>query len=161
MYVCRICTAAWTLGWRMALVFDADDKLKAATDEGVPPVRAARSLGPIAKHLSNTTRTTNMTANSPIEVGVEVKPERLVPLDTWVDENARKLSIWKHGSPFLIAPQGMGKWVKRHEAGLAKRVAVIRVGNAWRIVEPAFKPVLIEILTEERNWKNQRKASRK
>lgn len=89
---------------------------------------------------------------------IDVEPERLVPLNTWVHENARNRSIWKHGSPHLTEPEGMGKWLKRHEARLIERGAVMRLGKAWRIVEPAFKPFLFEILTEERNRASKRKA---
>lgn len=84
-------------------------------------------------------------------------PDRLVPLDTWVGENSRNRSIWRHGSPHLMAPDGMGKWLKRHEARLTERGAVMRIGKAWRIVEPAFKPVMFSILTEERDKANRNK----
>ncbi len=86
----------------------------------------------------------------PAAIPIDGTPDRLVPLDTWISENARSRSIWRHGSPHLMAPDGMGKWLKRHEVRLTKRGAVMRIGNAWRIIEPAFKPVMFEILTEER-----------
>lgn len=76
--------------------------------------------------------------------------DRLVPLENWINENAHHRSIWQHGSPHLIEPAGMGKWLKRHEARLTDQGALIRLGKAWRIVEPAFKPAMFEILTEER-----------
>jgi hypothetical protein len=76
--------------------------------------------------------------------------DRLVPLDTWVHENARNRSIWLHGSPHLTEPAGLGKWLKRHEAKLTQRGAVMRIGTAWRIIEPVFKLAMFEILTEER-----------
>ena len=76
--------------------------------------------------------------------------ERLVPLDTWLHENARMRSIWRFGSPRLTGPADMGKWLRRHEAKLTARGAVMRLGTAWRIVEPMFRPVLFEILGEER-----------
>lgn len=85
-----------------------------------------------------------------ITITIESDPERLVPLDTWLAENARSQSIWRHGSPHLAGPDNMGKWLKRHEARLTKAGAVLRIGNAWRIVEPVFKPAMFEILTEER-----------
>lgn len=76
--------------------------------------------------------------------------ERLVPLETWLYENARIRSIWRFGSPRLTCPADMGKWLRRHEARLTERSAVLRLGKAWRIVEPGFRAVLFEILTEER-----------
>jgi hypothetical protein len=79
-----------------------------------------------------------------------VEVERLVPLETWLHENARARSIWRFGSPRLTGPADMGKWLRRHEARLTERGAVMRLGTAWRIVEPAFCPVLFEILGEER-----------
>lgn len=82
--------------------------------------------------------------------------ERLVPLETWLHENARARSIWRFGSPRLTGPADMGKWLRRHEARLTERGAVMRLGTAWRIVEPAFRLVLFEILGEERD-----RASRK
>ncbi|MEM5277474.1 hypothetical protein VSR17_20840 [Cupriavidus taiwanensis] len=75
---------------------------------------------------------------------------RLVPLETWLYENDRRLSIWLFGSPRLRTPDDMGKWLRRHEAILTARGAVERLGNAWRIVEPLFEPVLFEILRQER-----------
>ena len=76
--------------------------------------------------------------------------DRLVPLENWIYENAHHRSIWQHGSPHLTDPSGMGKWLKRHEDRLSAIGALIRLGKAWRIVEPAFKPAMFEILTEER-----------
>ncbi|WP_157129893.1 hypothetical protein [Burkholderia pseudomallei] len=49
----------------------------------------------------------------------------------------------------------MGKWLRRHEARLMERRAVLRLGKAWRIVEPGFRPVLFEILGEEREALNK------
>ena len=83
--------------------------------------------------------------------------ERLVPLETWLYENARTRSIWRFGSPRLTGPTDMGKWLRRHEARLAERNAVLRLGKAWRIVEPAFRPVLFEILAEERERATRKK----
>jgi len=77
--------------------------------------------------------------------------QRLVPLDTWLHENARMRSIWRFGSPRLTGPGDMPKWLRRQETRLAERGAVMRLGTAWRIVEPAFRPVLLEILGEERD----------
>ena len=76
--------------------------------------------------------------------------ERLVPLETWLHENARMRAIWRSGSPRLTGPADMGKWLRRHEARLTEHGAVMRLGNAWRIIEPTFRPVLFEILDEER-----------
>lgn len=76
--------------------------------------------------------------------------ERLVPLETWLHENARARSIWRSGSPRLTCPADMGKWLRRHETRLTERGAVMRLGNAWRIVEPGFRAALLEILSEER-----------
>ncbi|HDR9080670.1 TPA: hypothetical protein QDA98_003263 [Burkholderia vietnamiensis] len=86
----------------------------------------------------------------------EIETQRLVPLDTWLHENARMRSIWRFGSPRLTRPDDMAKWHKRHKARLTERGAVLRLGNAWRIVEPAFRPMLLEILGEKRE-----RASRK
>jgi hypothetical protein len=95
--------------------------------------------------------------NTPM-LTIDGEAERLVPLDTWSHENARNRSIWQHGSPHLTEPEGMGKWLKRHEARLTERGAVIRLGNAWRVIEPAFKPVMFEILGEERDKANRNKG---
>jgi len=54
----------------------------------------------------------------------------------------------------------MGKWLKRHEARLTQRGAVMRLGNAWRIIEPHFRPVMIEILTEEREHAERKKGGK-
>ncbi|CAG4891443.1 hypothetical protein [Paraburkholderia gardini] len=78
-----------------------------------------------------------------------VEVERLVPLETWLHENARARSIWRFGSPRLTGPAEMGKWLRRNEARLTERGAVMRLGSAWRIIEPTFLPVLFEILSEE------------
>jgi hypothetical protein len=86
-----------------------------------------------------------------ITIVIESDPERLVPLDTWICEHVRSRSIWQRGSPSLTSPTDMGKWLKRHETMLTERGAVVRLGNAWRIVEPTFKPVMFEILDEERD----------
>lgn len=80
----------------------------------------------------------------------DAEPERLVPLETWLHENARVRSIWRSGSPRLTCPADMGKWLRRHEARLTECGAVLRLGKAWRIVEPAFRSVLFEILAGER-----------
>ena len=87
----------------------------------------------------------------------EVEIERLVPLETWLRENRRMRSIWRFGSPRLTGPDNMARWLKRHEKRLTERGAVMRLGNAWRIIEPAFRPVLFEILTEERYAAMRRK----
>jgi hypothetical protein len=76
--------------------------------------------------------------------------ERLVPLDRWIWENYRTRSIWQSGSPHLREPAGMGRWLRRHEIRLTDSGAVLRLGNAWRLIEPTFKTVLFEILAEER-----------
>jgi len=90
----------------------------------------------------------------------EAETERLVPLDTWLHENARARSVWRSGSPRLTGPDDMGKWLKRHEARLTQRGAVMRLGNAWRIIEPHFRPVMIEILTEEREHAERKKGGK-
>ncbi|APD38427.1 hypothetical protein BK015_25065 [Burkholderia pseudomallei] len=87
--------------------------------------------------------------------GMDVEAERLVPLETWLYENARVRAIWRSGSPRLTGPGDMGKWLRRHEARLMERRAVLRLGKAWRIVEPGFRPVLFEILGEEREALNK------
>ena len=51
--------------------------------------------------------------------------ERLVPLDTWLYENARARSVWRSGSPRVTGPDGMAKWLKRHDAP-----DIARRGNA-------------------------------
>jgi hypothetical protein len=90
----------------------------------------------------------------------EIEIQRLVPLDTWLHENARARSVWRSGSPRLTSPADMGKWLRRHEARLTERGAVMRLGKAWRIIEPAFRPVLLGILAEERE-QAQRERERK
>lgn len=97
-----------------------------------------------------------MTCN---ESGV-AEVERLVPLETWLHENARMRSIWRFGSPRLTSPADMGKWLRRHEARLTERGAVMRLGTAWRLVEPPFRPVLLEILAEEREQKARKTGNR-
>lgn len=79
-----------------------------------------------------------------------VEVERLVPLDLWLAENRRTRSIWQAGSPHLRSPDQMPRWLRRHERRLTERGAVMRLGAAWRIIEPTFRPVLFEILGEER-----------
>jgi hypothetical protein len=81
----------------------------------------------------------------------EHKLDRLVPLDLWLYEHARKRSIWLFGSPRLRSPQDMGRWLRRHEAQLTRRGAVERKGNAWRLIEPTFTKVMFEVLLDERN----------
>src|SRR6516225_6376302 len=61
---------------------------------------------------------------------VDDKTERLLPLETWLHENARMRSIWRFGSPRLTGPADMGKWLRRHEARLTERGAVLRLGKA-------------------------------
>jgi len=85
-----------------------------------------------------------------ITITIESDPERLVPLNTWLSENARNRSIWRYGSPRLTEPAGMSRWLKHHEARLTKAGAAMRIGNAWRIIEPTFEPAMFEILAEER-----------
>ena len=77
--------------------------------------------------------------------------------DYYAEAQRRFITLFeriKHAN--LTEPAGMGKWLKRHEARLTAMGAVIRLGNAWRIIEPAFRPAMLAILTEERN-KAQRK----
>jgi hypothetical protein len=81
---------------------------------------------------------------------MSVQIERLVPLETWIHENAGARSIWRFGSPRLTGPADMGKWLRRHEVRLTERGAVMRLGKAWRIIEPAFRPAMFAILSEER-----------
>jgi hypothetical protein len=80
---------------------------------------------------------------------IDRDPDRLVPLDTWINENAGRTSIWRRGSPHLTGPGAMGKWLKRHEARLTELGAVMRIGIAWRIIEPKFEPIMFSILSEE------------
>ena len=86
--------------------------------------------------------------------------ERLVPLSTWVHEKTSIRAISRSGGPHLIGPDDMGKWLKRHEARLIERGTGLRLGNAWRIVEPGFRSVSFEILAEERE-QAARKTARK
>jgi hypothetical protein len=83
--------------------------------------------------------------------------ERLVPLETWLYENRRKRSIWMYGSPRLRHPDDMARWLRRHEELLTQQGAVMRISNAWRIIEPGFGRVLFEILAAEREraWRNK------
>jgi hypothetical protein len=85
-----------------------------------------------------------------------VEVERFVPLDLWLAENRRARSIWQTGSPGLRSPDQMPRWLRRHEKRLTERGAVMRIGKAWRIVEPTFRPVLLEILGEERERASKR-----
>lgn len=89
-----------------------------------------------------------------------VEPERLVPLETWLHENAHVRAIWRSGSPRLTCPADMGKWLRRHETQLSERGAVLRLGKAWRIVEPAFRSALFEILAGERKAEVSHETSR-
>lgn len=84
--------------------------------------------------------------------------ERLVPLETWLAENSRNRSIWQFGSPYLSDPDNMGKWLKRHEKTLTEQGAVLRLGKAWRIVEPRFQPVMFSILSVEREREFRRQG---
>jgi hypothetical protein len=76
--------------------------------------------------------------------------QRWVPLNLWLAENARKNSIWRYGSPRLSGPENMSRWLKRHEVRLTQRGAVMRLGNAWRLIQPGFESAMFEILKEER-----------
>lgn len=88
--------------------------------------------------------------------------ERLVPLETWINENRRARFVWQSGSPHLREPAGMGRWLRRHENRLTECGAVLRLGNAWRLIEPKFKAVMTEILIEESDRaKNSTKAKGK
>jgi hypothetical protein len=91
----------------------------------------------------------------------EVAIERMLTLELWLHENRRMRSIWRFGSPRLTGPDNMARWLKRHEKRLTERGAVMRLGNAWRIIEPAFRPVLFEILTEERDAAAHKRDSRR
>jgi hypothetical protein len=77
--------------------------------------------------------------------------ERLVSVDLWVFENRRAHSVWCSGSPKLRCADDFTKWIRRHEARLTERGAMLRLGNARRLVEPAFRPLLLAILAEERD----------
>jgi len=76
--------------------------------------------------------------------------QRWVPLQLWLAENARKRSIWRFGSPRLTGPENMPRWLRRHEDRLTKSGAVMRLGNAWRLIQPGFESAMFEILAEER-----------
>lgn len=101
-------------------------------------------------------RVGNMEITMVCTESVAVEVERLVPLETWLHENARARSIWRFGSPRLTGPADMGKWLRKHEARLTERGPVMRLGTAWRIIEPTFCPVLFEILGEERERASNR-----
>lgn len=92
-----------------------------------------------------------MTSIEPVSADALIEVERLVPLETWLHENRCMRSIWRFGSPRLTGPDNMARWLKRHEARLTTRGAVMRLGKAWRIIEPVFRTELFEILTEERD----------
>lgn len=81
--------------------------------------------------------------------------QRLVPLETWVYENANVRAIW-WTSPRLTSPADMGRWLRRHEQRLTSRGALLRMGRAWRIVEPVFRTELFAILGEE--YANKRRS---
>jgi len=76
--------------------------------------------------------------------------QRWMPLQLWLAENASKRSIWRFGSPRLTGPENMPRWLRRHETRLTKRGAVLRLGNAWRLIQPGFESAMFEILREER-----------
>ena len=80
---------------------------------------------------------------------IAAEAERLVSAATWAHENSSVRAIWRSGSPHLSGPANLGKWLRRHEARRTESGAVLRLGNAWRIVEPAFTPVLLEIPAKE------------
>ncbi|CAN0624346.1 protein of unknown function [Burkholderia multivorans] len=86
-------------------------------------------------------------------------PERLVPVALWVHENRRIRAFWLSGSPNLTHPDGLQRWLRRHEERLTASGAVMRLGNAWRLVEPACRPVMFEILAEESARAAKRKRS--
>ncbi|MFL9952801.1 hypothetical protein PQR65_05240 [Paraburkholderia nemoris] len=90
----------------------------------------------------------------------EVAIERMLTLELWLHENRRMRSIWRFGSPHLTGPDNMARWLKRHEKRLAERGAVLRLGNAWRIIEPVFQPAMFEILGEERDAAMRRKEQK-
>lgn len=87
--------------------------------------------------------------------------ERLVPVELWIEENIGMASIWRSGSPRLTGPENLRSWLRRHEMRLTERRAVIRIRNAWRIIEPTFRPVMLEILGEERDAAARKRGWRK
>jgi len=80
--------------------------------------------------------------------------QRLVPLDTWMFENRDLLLMWRGawyraGSHSVSGPDNVPRWIKRHEKRLTEAGAVMRKGNAWRLVEPGCTEALRGILAEE------------
>lgn len=84
---------------------------------------------------------------------------RLVPLALWLHENRSAWSIWRAGSPNLYRPEDMPRWLRRHEARLTEAGAVLRHGNAWRLVEPGFSEALRGILAEERDASRRKRGN--
>lgn len=76
---------------------------------------------------------------------------RLVPLALWLHQNRHALQAWTMRSPHLYGPEGMPRWLRRHEKRLTEAGAVMRHGNAWRLIEPGFTEAMRGILAEERS----------
>jgi hypothetical protein len=75
---------------------------------------------------------------------------RLVPLATWQYQNRHVMRVWTMRSPNMSGPESLLRWLGRHEARLTEGSAVMRLGNAWRLIEPGFSEVMRSILAEER-----------
>lgn len=80
--------------------------------------------------------------------------QRLIPLDTWIYENRYVLSAWlgvwyRSGRHSVSGPDNVPRWIRRHEKRLTEAGAVMRKGNAWRLIEPGCTEALRAILTEE------------
>ncbi len=75
---------------------------------------------------------------------------RLVPLATWLHLNRHVMRVWTMRSPNMIGPESLPRWLRRHEARLTEAGAVMRQGNAWRLIESEFSEAMRGILAEER-----------
>lgn len=79
---------------------------------------------------------------------------RLVPLDTWIYENRHMLRKWLSvwyaaGTHSVSGPNNVPRWLRRREKRLTEAGAVMRVGKAWRLIEPGCTEALRAILDEE------------
>lgn len=88
--------------------------------------------------------------------------QRWVPLETWIHENRLMLLAWRKvwfgaGTHSVSGPDNVPRWIRRHEKRLTDAGAVMRKGNAWRLIEPGCTDALRTILTEECERKRARK----
>lgn len=106
-----------------------------------------------------------MTAGITPDIGWSGTVQRLIPLETWIFENRYMLRAWRGvwfgaGTHNVSGPDNVPRWIRRHEKRLTEAGAVMRKGNAWRLIEPGITEALRAILTEECEH-SMRKTSRK